>query len=44
MLAAKLTRTVEEMRASMSNAEFMYWSMYYRRKAQRAELERLKAG
>lgn len=28
----------------MSNAEFVRWAMYYARKAQREELERLKAG
>ncbi len=28
----------------MSGAEFLSWQMYYARKAQREELERLKAG
>lgn len=27
----------------MSHAEYVGWQMYYQRKAQRAELERLKA-
>lgn len=36
-LAQKLGRTVEEL-GQMSNAEFMGWSVYYGRKAQRDEL------
>ena len=38
-LATKLSRTVTELRASLSNAEFVRWGIYYARKAQRAELE-----
>lgn len=36
--------TVAQLRAEMSNDEYTYWSMYFARKAQRAELQRLKAG
>lgn len=32
-------RSVEEMRAGMSNFEFMQWCIYYGRIAQRKELE-----
>lgn len=42
-LAERLGRTVAELRRDMSNAEYVGWEMYYARKAQRAELERLKA-
>ena len=35
--------TVSELQTRMSNDEYVHWSMYYARKAQRAELER-KAG
>jgi hypothetical protein len=41
-LAEKLSRTVTEMR-QMDNDEFVRWSVYYARIAQREELERLKA-
>lgn len=34
---------VADLRERMSNAEFVRWSMYYARKAQRQELEMLKA-
>ncbi|MFL6145581.1 MAG: hypothetical protein ACJ72N_27435 [Labedaea sp.] len=40
-LAQKLGRTVAELR-QMSQAEFLGWSVYYGRKAQRAELEMMK--
>lgn len=43
MLAQKLGRTVAELR-QMGNDEFVRWQVYYARKAQREELERLKAG
>jgi hypothetical protein len=43
-LAQKLGRTVRELRATMGQDEFVYWSRYYAIKAQREELERLKAG
>jgi hypothetical protein len=36
--------TVANMRRRMSNAEFIDWAMYYQRKGQRMELERLKHG
>lgn len=36
--------TVAEMRERMGQAEFLAWEVYYARKAQREELERLKAG
>jgi len=35
--------TVATLRATMSNDEFVRWSIYYARIAQREELERLKA-
>lgn len=35
--------TVTRLRAEMPNAEFLGWQMYYARKAQREELETLKA-
>ncbi|XTZ16417.1 hypothetical protein ACQSSU_03165 [Micromonospora echinospora] len=35
--------TVAALRAEMTNDEFLRWSIYYARKAQRAELEMLKA-
>jgi len=35
--------TVDRMRRSMSSDEFTHWGVYYARKAQREELERLKA-
>jgi hypothetical protein len=37
-LADKLSRTVAELRESVSNEEFVEWSVYYGRKAQRQEL------
>lgn len=43
-LATKLGMTVARMRQEMTDAEFARWAMYYQRKAQREELERLKAG
>lgn len=35
--------TVEEMRQRMGHDEFVRWGIYYARRAQRDELERLKA-
>lgn len=35
---------VAEMRHRVPHDEYVYWGVYYARKAQRAELERLKAG
>ena len=35
--------TVARLQAEMSNDEFVRWGMYYARKAQREELELLKA-
>ena len=43
-LAQKLSMTVERMRDEMSQAEFVAWSIYYARIAQRRELEQAKAG
>jgi hypothetical protein len=37
-LADRLSRTVGELRESVSAAEFVAWSVYYGRKAQRTEL------
>lgn len=42
-LGEKLSRTVTEVR-SMDNAEFVMWTRYYARKAQRRELEQRMAG
>lgn len=35
--------TVDRLRREMSNDEFLRWGIFYARKAQREELERLKA-
>lgn len=43
-LAVKLSMTVQELRARMTQAEFVRWDMYYARIAQRQELDRLTAG
>jgi hypothetical protein len=40
----KLGRTVAELRASLSQSEFVFWSRYYARKGQREELARKEAG
>lgn len=42
-LASKLGRTVAELRASLSNEEFVAWGVYYGRLAQRQELEAARA-
>jgi hypothetical protein len=42
-LAQKLGKTVGQLREQVSNIEFLQWHTYYARKAQRAELERLKS-
>jgi hypothetical protein len=42
-LAQKLGMTVARLRVELSNEEFTYWGTYYARKAQRQELETLKA-
>lgn len=34
--------TVQELRERMSGQEWLEWSTYYKRKAQRAELDRLR--
>jgi hypothetical protein len=44
LLAQKLSRTVDELRHSISNAEYVEWGVYYARIAQRQELENLMAG
>lgn len=36
--------TVGRLRVEMSADEFLHWGVYYARKAQREELERMKAG
>jgi hypothetical protein len=36
--------TVAELRERLSMQEYVYWGVYYSRKAQRQELERLRAG
>lgn len=43
-LAQKLGMTVGTLRSRMSNDEYVHWSVYYARIAQREELERLKGG
>lgn len=43
-LAAKLGRTVRELRGTLTQDEWMRWTVYFGRMAQRQELERLKAG
>jgi hypothetical protein len=43
-LAQKLSLTVSRLRREMSNEEFVRWSAYYARKAQREELETKRAG
>lgn len=43
-LAAKLSMTVADLRERMGNDEFVHWSIYYQRIAQREELERLRRG
>jgi hypothetical protein len=43
-LAEKLSRTVAELRDTLSNAEYVLWTRFYARKAQAEELERLRAG
>lgn len=42
-LAQKLGMTVARLRAEMSAEEFMRWSVYYGRLAQKQELEMAKA-
>lgn len=42
-LAAELSMTVGRMRAEMPNDEFVRWSVYFGRKAQREELEHQRA-
>ncbi len=43
-LAEKLSMTVEQMQRSVSSEEWMRWSVYYGRLAQRRELARKRAG
>jgi hypothetical protein len=43
-LAEKLSRTVAELRASLSNKEFVEWGIYYAREAQRKELQAKRGG
>lgn len=42
-LAQKLGMTVARLRTELSSQEFVHWGVFYARKAQREELERLKA-
>ena len=42
-LADRLSMTVDQLRRSMSSDEFLRWSVYHARRAQRIELEHLKA-
>ena len=42
-LAQKLSMTVSQLQLKMSQKEFMQWSMYYQRDAQRKELASKKA-
>lgn len=42
LLAQKLSMTVDRLRQEMSNDEFVRWSTYYARKAQREELQHLR--
>jgi hypothetical protein len=43
-VAAKLGRTVAELRATMDSDEFMHWSIFYARDAQRKDLAAKMAG
>jgi allophanate hydrolase subunit 2 len=43
-LADRLSMTVGQLRAQMSNQEFVQWSIYHARKAQRMELQSMKGG
>jgi len=42
-LASKLDMLVTDLRSRMPNTEYVGWRMYFARKAQREELEMLKA-
>lgn len=42
-LAQKLSRTVDELRESLSNAEYVRWSVFYGRKAQRQQMAMQRA-
>lgn len=42
-LAEKLGMTVARLRAEMTNQEFLEWAIFYSRKAQREELEAIRA-
>ncbi len=43
-LAEQLGMTVADLRERMSAEEWMRWTVYYGRKAQRLEMERLRRG
>jgi len=43
-LARELRMTVDHLRRSVSGEEYLGWSTFYKRKAQREELARLRAG
>ena len=42
-LATELKMTVAEIENTMSNGEFVHWTIYYAKKNQKAQLEQLKA-
>lgn len=42
MLAEKLGRTVRELRATLTQREFLEWGIYFARKAQARELAALQ--
>ncbi len=42
-LAERLHMTVDQLRRRMSQREFMQWSVYFGRKAQRQEMEAIRA-
>jgi hypothetical protein len=43
-VAQKLGRTRDELRATMSQSEYLDWCLFYARKAQREELAMKRAG
>lgn len=44
LVAQKLGRTLAELRATIGNDEFVLWTRFYARKAQREELAAKMAG
>ena len=43
-LAQQLGMTVDRLREDMSGMEFLRWSVYFDRKAQRKQMEEMKGG